>query len=333
MKVRWVVRAGEGASVGDIVARAGGDARAIAEGRVFVGRRRAKSDDEPVSEGDEVIVAPPEELAAAVSVLLQEDDVVAVAKPAGIPTIPDHGGNERSLIAAVARAVGVDVSTLHATSRLDREVSGVVVFAQTPRAAERLAAAREKETYVRRYVALAHVGAEARGARRGAQGAGREAQGAGAGASASAGAGAGAGEWTASIGRAKDPRKRVVSTASDAANAKTLWRIVSRARDVALFALAPITGRTHQLRVHSAHDGAPLLGDRAYGGPSQLTLPTGRVLPLSRIALHCARVTLPLARRTITIDAPVPDDLREWWRAFGGDDDAWRAAIDDRVSP
>ena len=53
-----------------------------------------------------------------------------------------------------------------------------------------------------------------------------------------------------------------------------------------------MTGRTHQIRVHASHAGAPLLGDRDYGGPTRLTLPGGRVLAPTRIALHAAKVRI-----------------------------------------
>src|SRR6185437_8095413 len=91
--------------------------------------------------------------------------------------------------------------------------------------------------------------------------------------------------------------------------------------------LAPVTGRTHQLRVHAGHARAPLLGDRVYGGPTRLTLPSGRVLALDRIALHAARVTLPADILDAPIDSPIPTALRDAWLALGGDDAAWDKAV------
>jgi 23S rRNA-/tRNA-specific pseudouridylate synthase len=291
-EIRWRVAEGDGACVGDVVARAGGDARAIEDGRVFVGRRRVRDAHEAVSVGDEVSIAPPRDGAVAIAVLAKTADVIAVAKPAGIPTIADHAGEAHALVAVTAREAGVDAASLHPTSRLDRDVSGVVVFARTPRAAERIARARTEGAYSRLYVAIAaRAPAESEG------------------------------EWNAPIGRAKDPRHRE-ARGRDAVHALTKYRVVATAKGAALLALAPTTGRTHQLRVHCADAGAPLLGDRTYGGPTRLTLPSGKVFPLARIALHCARVAV----LDLDLAAPIPDDLTAIWSALGGEAEAWNRA-------
>src|SRR5580692_2304074 len=130
--MRWMVREGDGPTVADVLRRAGADSLAVGDGRVFVGRRRVKRDDEQVGAGDVVDVADPRAGRAdpaAVRVLFHSDDLVAVDKPAGIPTIADHGGAAHALVALTAKALGVDAASLHPTSRLDRDVSGVVVFA------------------------------------------------------------------------------------------------------------------------------------------------------------------------------------------------------------
>jgi 23S rRNA pseudouridine955/2504/2580 synthase/23S rRNA pseudouridine1911/1915/1917 synthase len=92
----------------------------------------------------------------------------------------------------------------------------------------------------------------------------------------------------------------------------------------ALLLLSPLTGRTHQLRVHAARAGVPLLGDRHYGGPVKVTLPDGRVVRAGRVMLHCARVRLPKIAPTaeperLTLDAPIPADFRAVWLALGGE--------------
>ena len=291
---RWVVRAGDGETVGAIVAKtAPGDAKALVDGRVFVGRKRIRSGDEPVHVGDEVTVAEPSEAAAPLTVLKRGRGWVAVDKPAGLPSIPDQGGAAHSLLALTARALSLPEARLHPTSRLDRDVSGVVIFAFESGAAERLRQAREEHRYARRYVAIATRSPAPP-----------------------------SGTWDAPIGRGRDPRHRAVA-GKDAVPSKTHYAAVADTGSHALLALAPVTGRTHQLRVHASHAGSPLLGDRAYGGPTRITLPTGRVLSFDRVFLHAARVTVDGA----AIDSPIPEVLRGTWLALGGEEDAWEKAV------
>jgi RluA family pseudouridine synthase len=294
---RYVVEQGDPRTVGEIVARAGGDARAVLEGRVFVGRRRAVSESDPVSPGDEVRVAEASAANADVRLLFEDASLVVVAKPAGIPTIPDQAGATSALSSIAARLVGAAPGSLHATSRLDRQVSGVVVFARTPDAARALKRARDESGYDRRYVAIASsVPADSRGA------------------------------WTEPIGRTRDPRKRQVG-GRDAIDAVTRYAVVARGSAAALLALMPVTGRTHQIRVHASHAKAPLLGDRTYGGPSRLTLAEGRVRAVDRIALHCARVTIRAGRHRVDARAEIPGELAELWSALGGELEAWDKAV------
>ena len=291
---RWIVLADSDGSIEAIVARAGGDTLAIAEGRVFIGRVRAKGG-EVVAPGVEVTLHEAREALAGVRILYREEDFVAVDKPAGIPTIADHGGQAHALVALVAKTLDVPETTVHPSSRLDRGVSGVVLLALTPRGRERLAAARAQGKYARRYVALAAGVPTPEG-----------------------------GRWTQAIGRAKDPRKRAID-GRDATDAETRYRVVARTERAALLALDPITGRTHQLRVHASHAGAPLLGDRDYGGPTRWTLTSGKSVAFDRIALHCARVTLEGVE---PISSEVPEALRGWWTAIDGEDGAWEAALE-----
>ncbi len=271
------------------------DPVAIAEGRVFVDRKRVQDANLIVRADSEVTLSPPARTQVEdVPVLAREGELLALAKPAGIPTIPDHGGASHSLLAHAARIAGLPEARVHPTSRLDREVSGVVVFALSADAAARMKKARDEGAYERRYVALASRAPTPE-----------------------------RGSWDAGIGRAKDPRKRQVD-GRDATDARTRYAVVATAPGgQALLAVAPDTGRTHQIRVHASHAGAPLLGDRTYGGPPRLTLPGGRVLSLDRIALHCARVVAC----GLDVTAPVPSELEATWASLGGDPDAWARAM------
>jgi 23S rRNA-/tRNA-specific pseudouridylate synthase len=296
--MRWIVRPGDGFTVGDILQRACADADAVDDGRVFVGRRRVRRPDEPLRPDDVVEIAAPRETPAAPRILAQRGDLVAVDKPAGMPTIGDHLGSAHALVAATARALGIDEARLHPTSRLDRDVSGVVVFSLTGAASERLMRARAEGLYERRYVAIAARAPEPS-----------------------------RGVWDGPIGRASDPRKRVVN-GRDAVPSMTRYAVCAATTGGAvLLAAAPETGRTHQIRVHASAAGAPLLGDRAYGGPVRVTLAAGRVLGVGRVALHAARVVVPDERgERLVIESPVPGQLAFLWLALGGVPEAWEAS-------
>lgn len=271
---------------------------AVAEGRVFVDARRAGAVGAVVSVGQVVTVSARSAEPAQVAIVHHDRDLLVVDKPAGTPTIPDSSGARHALSALASRAVGLPESALHPTSRLDREVSGLVTFAITRQGRERLEAARAQGTYLRRYVALAQ-GAPPPGGPTG-------------------------GRVDAPIGRAADPRHRRVDAAGKPSSSR--YRVIAEAGGVSLLAFAPETGRTHQLRVHAASLGAPLLGDRTYGGPVRLSLPTGKVLGLSRIYLHCACVKLPAAQGPRSLSCPVPQELEAAWAALGGDPSAWALA-------
>ncbi len=302
----WVVRPGEEGPLSSVLSRMGADAAALEDGRVFVDRKRMHDAHAPVAAGDSVRVsakatARPGGVAAAgaLQILWNADGIVAVDKPAGIPTISDHGGDAHALTTAVARALGLPTSVIHPTSRLDRGVSGVVVFAIDASARERLRAAREDGRYERRYVALAtHAPSPS------------------------------CGTWDAPIGRAKDPLLRKVN-GKDAVPSVTRYAVVlaNAPAGATMLALAPVTGRTHQLRVHASHAGAPLLGDRDYGASANVTLPSGEVVRVSRIALHCAHVRLLFGKEEVRVFAEIPEELRELASKLGLDGEMWKKAV------
>jgi 23S rRNA pseudouridine955/2504/2580 synthase/23S rRNA pseudouridine1911/1915/1917 synthase len=94
-----------------------------------------------------------------------------------------------------------------------------------------------------------------------------------------------------------------------------------------LLAVEPQTGRTHQIRVHMAHVGAPLMGDELYGGSRAVVLPSGSVRRLGRVALHAAWVQVQASKgQPWRVEAPIPEDLRELWRVLGGEDESWTRA-------
>jgi 23S rRNA-/tRNA-specific pseudouridylate synthase len=291
------------------------DEAALAEGRVFLrdpgdrGPRRATEADgaETCAPGAEIQVYPARKPGTSgtedLVVLHAHGGIFAVSKPAGIPTIPDQGGTAGALQSEVARLLKRPLASVHPTSRLDREVSGVVIFALDEQARVALTAAREAGNYRRRYVALGR-GTSMQDPRI-------------------------AGDRfvvDAPIGRDRDPKRRKVH-GRDPAAAQSTIEIVARSdapgKPAFAMNLYPHTGRTHQLRLHAAHSGIPLLGDRTYGGETRLTGADGSVVGLTRIALHAAEVSVPLAEGTLTVHAEVPAFFEETWKSFSTDPVPW----------
>jgi tRNA pseudouridine32 synthase/23S rRNA pseudouridine746 synthase len=102
----------------------------------------------------------------------------------------------------------------------------------------------------------------------------------------------------------RDPRGWHMRVDPAGQPALTRWRVMGRGEGMSFLALEPVTGRTHQLRVHCAAMGWPILGDRIYGPEPA---------PGLRLQLHARAVTVPLYpnREAIQVEAPVPEDMRE----------------------
>jgi 23S rRNA-/tRNA-specific pseudouridylate synthase len=232
-----------------------------------------------------------------IAIAYRDDDLLIVVKPAGIATTSPDG---RDCLVELVRALDPDAPRLHATSRLDAEVTGLVTFARTTRAIEALLEARKAGAYGRCYVALApHAPMPP------------------------------AGNWSAAIAHdLRDKRLRTTqgsarASADDVRTASTDYATAATLSLGAALHLRPRTGRTHQLRVHCAAAGLPLLGDTQYGGVARVTSPNGRVVAARRVMLHCALLSLPRIAANgsehIVVRAPVPADMSATWSALGGD--------------
>jgi 23S rRNA-/tRNA-specific pseudouridylate synthase len=273
---------------------------ALSDGRVFVDDKRASGGLELASGAIVSVFAPRPR--AEIEVLMETDEVFVVHKPAALPTEPDHSGAD-CVLSQLARALRVDVTGLFAVSRLDVGVSGVLLVTLGSLARERMLAARAGGHLRRRYIALA-------------AGVPEPAE----------------GDWRDALGKARG--KRVVD-GRDAQNAHSRYRVVASASSASpggaptsLLALSPVTGRTHQLRVHAAAHGAPLLGDRKYSGPPRMTAADGSVRAFPQILLHAAWVEWGSEnqRRRVTSE-PVPA-LVDAWLALSGDISALQRALD-----
>jgi len=288
--LRWIVDQA-GVNLLAVLEQMGAPREAIAQGRVFVQRRRIApyEQDRKLELGDEVQVYG-ERAAASVRILAEHNGVLAVDKPAGISTQPDHRGVEHCLLGELATNLGQPIGTLHALQRLDREVSGVLLVARTEEGRQWVLKARAAGQFRRRYLAIASNALSSS-----------------------------MGEWAQPIGRGSRPGLRAAS-GRHAETALTKYEIVAQLSDgPCLFVAEPVTGRTHQIRVHAADVGAPLIGDRDYGGLRRVVAANGAVHEPSRIALHALFAQVARARMEPWCnEAAVPPALLELWQWLGG---------------
>jgi tRNA pseudouridine32 synthase / 23S rRNA pseudouridine746 synthase len=190
-----------------------------------------------------------------VELLFENEDVVAAAKPAGQPAIPGRGSAAGgALNAELEAALGRKIFVVH---RLDKEASGVMLFAKTAEAHVRLCAEFQERRVRKSYLALVQGEAPAKGEIDSALrefGSGR-------------------------IG--VDPKGKP---------SVTRFALRSKGRGCSLLLLEPVTGRRHQIRAHLASIGHPILGDPLYGPPPR---PVGGEARLMLHALALALSGLP----------------------------------------
>jgi 23S rRNA pseudouridine1911/1915/1917 synthase len=242
----------------------------IDAGAVYVDGKRCRDAAKQVAAGAQLTAVLEEagRIAAApaaerrLSVLYEDDRLIAVDKPPGVLAQPGPSGGE-NLLDLVSRHLGREAGLVH---RLDRETSGVTVFGKTREATSELAALFREGRAKKRYLAVVTAPLPERG--------------------------------EIDLPLSRDPSRPGRWRATKHANglpAFTRYEVVSRSGHSALVALYPETGRTHQLRAHLTALGAPIAGDKLYGGASG-----------PRCLLHAQRLQLG----ELVIEAPVPEDLK-----------------------
>ena len=229
-------------------------------------------------------------LAIELPVLARGPGWLAVDKPSGIPVHPVNKVRENSLIRILRRQEGLD--GLRLAHRLDRETSGALLVAQDASTSSALSQAFMKGRVHKEYLALvAGVPARDRGS------------------------------IELAVGKAANSAVYTKQEAGHGRPAQTEWRVECRLEDRTLLRLFPRSGRRHQLRVHLAAIGHPVLGDILYGRPERhyLDLVGGegdvRIReggPLRQL-LHCARMVFPdpTGRGELAVSAPMPADMAE----------------------
>jgi 23S rRNA pseudouridine1911/1915/1917 synthase len=219
------------------------------------------------------------------NILYQDEALLVLDKPAGLVVHPGAGNRHHTLQNALlgydARLARVPRAGL--VHRLDKDTTGLLLVARTPEAHTRLVAALAARRIKREYLALVW---------------GRPLAG---------------GRIEQPIGRHPAARTRMAVSRAGR-EALTHYRIEERFAAQTLLRVNLATGRTHQIRVHLAHIGLPVVGDPVYGGRRrQLTGgPLNEALQaFSRQALHAVHLSLqhPLSDRPLEFEAPLPTDL------------------------
>jgi 23S rRNA pseudouridine955/2504/2580 synthase len=223
--------------------------------------------------------APPgwqERLAA--SVVFEDDQLLAINKPSGIAV---HGGSGLQFgLIETLRTMRPDARFLELVHRLDRETSGLVLIAKKPAALRALhEQLRAQGKIDKRYLALAE------------------------------------GSWPRHLRLVEAPLQRferksgerMVKVAKDGKPSTTEFRIRENFADVTLVEARPLTGRTHQIRVHALHAGHTLLGDGKYQTPSSEAY--ARKLQLKRLFLHAESLSFTLNEQRYELKAPLDEEL------------------------
>lgn len=233
--------------------------------------------------------------------LYVDNHLIVCIKPAGMPVVPDESGDESLLDQAKAwiakeykKPGAVFLGVVH---RLDRPVSGVVLFARTSKAAARLTKAFQTREVKKTYLGVG-MGPVTSKVNEG------ELE-----------------HWVVKSTRQNKvrtfpakPDPREIEPGEKPKLAKTEWRVIEEGdylgAPVTRFLLLPVTGRSHQLRVACQTLGSPLLGDLKYA-------PRGaKPLDDKSIALHAYSLSIPhpTLKQDMTFVAALPD--KPWWHAF-----------------
>ncbi|WP_112321735.1 RluA family pseudouridine synthase [Oceanibium sediminis] len=241
------------------------------------------------------------------AVLYRDEHLIAINKPAGLPS--QGGSGQTRHVDGLAEALRFGAAEKpRLVHRLDKDTSGVLLLARTGRAAALLAKAFQSRDARKIYWAAVA------GSPRPNHGTIRfglvKAPGHGP---------SGAGEKMICI------HPDAVASTPDAKRATTDYTTISAAaRRAAWVAMAPITGRTHQLRAHMAEIGCPIVGDGKYGTNRQENLGDGWGAQLGgdisrKLHLHARSLTLehPFTGAILSLTAPLPDHMARTWDTFG----------------
>ncbi len=222
-------------------------------------------------------------------VVYEDGDVIVVNKPRGMVVHPAPGHADGTLVNALLFRCGDSLSGIGGEKRpgivhrIDKDTSGLIIAAKNDAAHLALSAQLSDHSLRREYEAVV------RGRLRGDSG-----------------------TIDAPIGRHPSDRKRMAVTQRGSRNAVTHWEVLARYRGYSHVRCRLETGRTHQIRVHMAYIGHPLLGDFTYGAPSPDKGLEGQCLHARRL-----RFVHPSSGQPVELECPLPDYFCEVLKKLG----------------
>ena len=228
----------------------------------------------------EVDIAPTE---MALDIVYEDEDVVVINKPKGLVVHPAAGHQDDTLVNGLMYAMGDNLSGINGelrpgiVHRIDKDTSGLLAVAKNDRAHTFLASQLKDHTMARTYDAIVC-------------GSFRE----------------DSGTVDAPIGRHPSDRKKMTVIERNSKRAVTHWEVVRRYRGYTHIRCKLETGRTHQIRVHMAHIGHPILGDLVYGHKKPELGQSSQVLHAGQLCFQH-----PRDGRPVMVFAPLPDYFQE----------------------
>ena len=269
--------------------------RLIKKGSLLVDSRTV-SQNYRVKAGDIIVLTAEDEKrehliaeAIPIEILYMDKHLVVVNKPSGMVVYPAAGHSSGTLMNVLfyhckkleAPGGPLRPGIVH---RLDKDTSGVMVVALDNAAYYNLAEQFKQRTINRRYVALIYGNPKEN-----------------------------SGQISLAIGRSETDRKKMSTRVRRGKEALTIWKVIERFRQAAFIEAKLRTGRTHQIRVHFASVGHPVLGDRTYGKKIEIETKERGRLTFPRQMLHAESLGFihPVTGEYLEFHSPMPEDMEE----------------------
>ena len=231
------------------------------------------------------------------TIVFEDPHLLVIDKAAGLVVHPAAGNHDRTLVNALLHHCGASLSGIGGVARpgivhrIDKDTSGLLVVAKTDVAHEGLAKQFAAHSIDRRYLAIVSGVPKTSG-----------------------------GTIDAPLARSSANRKKMAVVADGRGKrAVTHWKRLTTLRDAALVECRLETGRTHQVRVHMASIGHPLVGDPFYGSSGKSHRKLLSELGFHRQALHAATLGFihPVTKHRLSFESGMPADMQELFSALG----------------